>query len=243
MIKILVAGAKGKMGQRVIAFASESDDLKVAAEYDYLDDLSSKIPGCDIVIDFSTAAATPSIVSTCAKAKLGCVIGTTGHTAEQITSIREAARIIPILYSPNMSIGVNLMSKLVEDAARTLGIQFRIEIDETHHIHKLDRPSGTAKKLINSALAGRADLSAADVAQFEETRPPSEHPDLSVLSMRRGEVVGDHEARFVGTDEILTISHRAISRDIFARGALTAARWIVHKTPGLYTMDDVLGLK
>ena len=226
MIRIVIAGAKGRMGQRIAAMIREAGDLELAGTVDAGDNLADALAGADVVIDFTVAAAAARNATIAAEHGTPIVVGTTGLSAEDRKAVEAAARRIPVVFSPNMSVGVNVMVKLVADAARTLGKSFRVDIVETHHVHKLDRPSGTAKRLAEAA-AGASGRTAEEIA---------------VRSIREGEVVGDHDVAFAGPAETLTIRHHAASRDIFAEGALAAARWIAGKPAGLYTMDDVLGL-
>lgn len=246
MINIVVTGAKGRMGGRIAAMIRDADDLSLAGEVDAGDPLEKVVDRADVVVDFTVAAAAAEHVVIAAGYKKPIVIGTTGLSADQQRAVREAASIIPIVFAPNMSVGVNVMLRLVEIASRALGQAFRIGIEETHHVHKLDRPSGTAKKLMDVALKYTGFSPEKDVCHFEEeTRlgPGSADAPVSIRSFRRGEIVGDHTIAFSTPTEILAICHRALTRDIFAQGALTAARWIVGRSAGLYGMDDVLNLK
>lgn len=227
MIQIVVAGAKGRMGSRIAAMVREADDLELAGAVDAGDPFEEAIGKADAVIDFTVAAAAAEHAAIAARRGKPIVIGTTGLTAEQQGAVRKAAGRIPIVFAPNMSVGVNVMVKLVETAARALGKEFSIAIEETHHVHKLDKPSGTAKNLAEAACAA-ANLPAGSI---------------EIQSFREGEVVGDHTITFSTPMETLSIAHHAATRDIFARGALAAARWIVGKSAGLYGMGDVLGLK
>lgn len=177
----------------------------------------------DVIIDFTAPVATEQYTKQAVSNKKPLVIGTTGLTSQQEKIIFEASRVIPILYSPNMSVGVNLLFKLIELGSKTFGQEYAIEISETHHIHKKDKPSGTAKKM------------AEIVEKTRGIKPPIE-------SNREGEVVGEHTIIFGSEHEHLAILHEALDRKVFAQGALLAAKWILGKSPGLYTMADVLGL-
>jgi 4-hydroxy-tetrahydrodipicolinate reductase len=224
MIKIVVTGAKGRMGQKIVALAREAADLEVVGEVDQGDSLDAVIEASDAVIDFSAADAAGKNSLIAAEHGKPIVIGTTGLGAEQESLIRAASERTAVVYAPNMSVGVNVMWKIAETASRALGGGYAVDIEETHHIHKLDKPSGTAKKLIEVVSA--------------------EHPEgVPCNSIRRGEVVGDHTIRFSTPYETIEITHNAKARDVFAQGALTAARWAVGKPAGLYGMDDVLNLK
>ncbi|MBT3181892.1 MAG: 4-hydroxy-tetrahydrodipicolinate reductase [Deltaproteobacteria bacterium] len=220
MIKIIVTGAKGRMGSHIISLISESSDLELAAGIDIGDSLADVIDGADVIIDFSTPDASVLYAELSATHKKAIVIGTTGLDDVQETQIKKAASSTAVLHAPNMSIGVNVMFKLIKEAAAALDDSYTIRIEETHHIHKKDKPSGTAKRMCDMV--------------------PNSNRITEVNSHREGEVVGDHEITFSGHDEILRISHHAESRKIFARGAITAARWIAGKPAGFYNMNDVL---
>ncbi|MBN1282913.1 MAG: 4-hydroxy-tetrahydrodipicolinate reductase [Proteobacteria bacterium] len=225
MIRIVVTGAKGRMGRKVAELVRAASDLSLAAEIDAGDSLAAAARACDVIVDFTTAAASAENAAIAASAARPIVIGTTGLGDAERAAIKGASSRVPVVCAPNMSIGVNVMFALVATAARALGGSYSVDIEETHHVHKLDSPSGTAKRI-------------AEIAARE--RGPEE---IEVRSVRRGEVVGDHEIRFVSPDERLSIAHSAGDRSIFARGAVAAARWIVGKPPGLYDMGDVLGLR
>ncbi|HPQ80137.1 MAG TPA: 4-hydroxy-tetrahydrodipicolinate reductase [bacterium] len=245
MTKILVAGSKGRMGSRISAMVRESKDLSLAAEIDAGDNLERSIEGCDVAIDFTVAQAAAKNAEIAALYRKPIVIGTTGLSDEQKLAVKKASLEIPVVFAPNMSVGVNVMLKLIEIASRALKSRCKIDIVEAHHVHKLDRPSGTAKKMLD-IVTGETGLSLEEDVFFyeEETGEPDEGGDteISVRSIRRGEVVGDHAIHFTSPGETLTITHHAATRDIFAEGALEAARWIVGKEPGLYGMGDVLEL-
>jgi 4-hydroxy-tetrahydrodipicolinate reductase len=224
MIKIVVTGAKGKMGQRIIALAKEAGDFEIAGEVDAGDSLEEVLEGADAVIDFSVATAAGKNAEIAAEHGVPIVIGTTGLTPDQEALVKKAAEKTAVIFAPNMSVGVNVMCKIVETASRALGRDYAVDMEETHHVHKVDKPSGTAKRLIEMVKR--------------------EHPEgVPCRSIREGEVVGDHTVRFSTDFETITISHSAATRDVFAQGALTAARWVAGKPAGLYGMDDVLNLK
>ena len=241
MIRIVVTGSKGRMGQRVSELVSMEDDLVLVAGVDIGDRLEDVIGDCDVVIDFTGPDAAAQHANTAASHSRPIVIGTTGLDHLQRGAVIDAARTVPVVFAPNMSIGVNLMLGLIDTAARTLGQGFRLEISETHHVHKKDRPSGTALRILDVAAKARGEDPSKDAIICREDEGAD--ANIVVRSMRRGEVVGDHEITFVSPDECLAIGHHAANRDIFARGAMAAARWIVGRPAGLYGMDDVLGLK
>lgn len=246
MTKIIVSGSKGRMGQRIAELVRKADDLSLVADVDRGDSLEEVISRCDVVIDFSVPLTAALNAKTAAKHKKPIVIGTTGLNESEKGAVLESARLVPIVFAPNMSMGVNVMLKAVEIAAKALGRQFKVDIAETHHVHKLDKPSGTAKKILDIVIRESGRRLEEDVFVHEDdTGAERENTDMdvSIRSVRRGEVIGDHVVHFSSPGEILTIEHHAITRDIFAEGALAAARWIVGKPASLYGMDNVLDLK
>lgn len=246
MMNIIVSGSRGRMGQRVVELVRGAKDLSLVADIDREDSLEGWISRCDVVIDFSVPSAASGNAKIAAKHKKPIVIGTTGLNEIEKGAVWESARFIPIVFAPNMSVGVNVMLKAVELAAKALGRQFKVDIVETHHIHKLDKPSGTAKKILDTVIKESGRRLEEDVFVHEDatnTEKENADMDVSIRSVRRGEVIGDHIVHFSSPGEILTIEHHAITRDIFAEGAIVAARWIKGKPAGLYGMDDVLGLK
>jgi len=228
MLKIGVIGAKGKMGQRICALVEKSTDLQLSARVDREHTLAQlehkNLP--HVLIDFSTIEATLKHIPDAAARGIPLVIGTTGLNEIQLAVLRKAAQSTAMVFAPNMSVGVNVLFKLLASAAKSLGPEFRVSMEETHHVHKKDAPSGTAKKALETILQN---------SNWQEK-------DIPIAAHRTGEVVGDHSITFSSALETLTLSHHAVSRDLFASGALTAARWVVGKKPGLYSMQDVLGL-
>ena len=241
-VRVLLVGAKGRMGQ-AIAAAAEAAGAVIAAGLDQGDDLGKEIGGCDVVVDFSHPSATESVSHACLAAGKPLVIGTTGHSSEERRRIDELAKSLPVVLSPNFSVGVNALFWLTREAARMLGEDFDLEIVETHHRLKKDAPSGTAKKLAEILCEVRKLDYARDARHGREgligERPAKE---IGVHSIRAGDVVGDHTVTLASAGERLELTHKASSRETFAAGALRAARWIVGKPPGLYSMEDVLGL-
>jgi 4-hydroxy-tetrahydrodipicolinate reductase len=241
MVKIAVAGAQGRMGQSISQLVEEDPETELVAKLirpknDYLieDNLASLSLQCEILIDFTNPAATLEHLTFCCQRKVGMVIGVTGFTAEQKDLILTAAKQIPIVFSPNMSIGVNLSFKLLAMAAqvlnqRTLNDSVGVAIQEVHHKYKKDAPSGTALKM--------GEIIADTWGQ------PLEEAAISFSAARLGEVMGDHSVLFALDGEQIEIKHKTESRIIFARGAVLAAKWLSHQSPGLYDMQDVLGLK
>ena len=241
-VRVLLVGAKGRMGQ-AIAAAAEGAGAIIVAALDQGDDLAKEIGGCDVVIDFSHPSATDAVGRACLGASKPAVIGTTGHSNEDRALLEAISKSVPIVLSPNFSVGVNALFWLTREAARMLGEDFDLEIVETHHRLKKDAPSGTAKKLAEILCEVRKLDYATDARHGREgligERPAKE---IGVHSIRSGDVVGDHTVMFAAAGERLELTHKASSRETFAAGALRAARWIMGKPPGLYSMQDVLGL-
>ena len=242
MTKILMNGAKGRMGQAIIASCGACDCV-VAAACDAGDNPADYIDNADVAIDFSFREATAALARLCAEHGKPLVIGTTGHTPEQRAEILECAKKIPIVWAGNYSLGVNLLNYLTKIAATILGESYDVEIVEMHHRNKKDAPSGTAEKLKQivcqarnvgeeSVIYGRKGLVGA--------RPVGE---IGVHALRGGSVVGDHTVIFAADGERLELVHKAADRKVFALGALRAAKWVCGKPAGLYGMEDVLNLK
>lgn len=241
MIKLTITGARGKMGQTLLQCARETADLQVTGLIDLGDDLRSVIENTDVVIDFSFKDATRQIAELAARHKKPLVIGTTGHDASEQTAISAEQKHIPIVWASNFSTGVNVLFWLTRNAAKILGPGFDPEIVEMHHRHKKDAPSGTAASLARILIEARQEpLEVRHGRQgITGERPAAE---IGMHSLRGGDVVGDHTVLFAAPGERLELTHRAYSRETFARGALRAARWVVNQPPGLYDMEDVLGL-
>ncbi len=238
-IRLAVSGVQGRMGRRIAALASADEDFDLAVLLEHPrripeDGRWNDIPvvsdvgavrGCDCLIEFTTPEATMDHLEACLREGVAMVIGTTGFEPAQAARIGEAARTIPVVWSSNMSIGVNLLFKLTEVLARSAPDAYKVRVSETHHVHKKDAPSGTAKTLAHI---------------IEEHGRTGEVP---IASIREGEVIGDHTVHFESADDEIVLRHHARNRDIFARGSLTAAKFLKDKGPGLYTMQDVLGLR
>jgi 4-hydroxy-tetrahydrodipicolinate reductase len=241
-VRVLLLGAKGRMGQ-AIAAAARKAEVEITAGLDLGDDIAKQIGDCDVVIDFSHPSASTELGRACGEAKKPAVIGTTGHSKEERAALEKLALSVPVVLSPNFSVGVNALFWLTRKAAQMLGEDFDLEITEMHHRLKKDAPSGTAKRLAEILCEVRELDYRNDVRHGREgligERPAKE---IGVHSIRGGDVVGDHTVTFAGAGERLELSHKAASRETFALGALRAARWIVGKPPGLYSMEDVLGL-
>jgi len=241
-MKLLLNGAKGRMGQAIIQAAHDAGDTLTAA-LDLGDDATPHLSTAEAVIDFSFHDATAPLVKLAGGSGLPVVIGTTGHTEDERKAIRACADQAAIVWAGNYSVGVNLLIHLVEQAAATLGADYHPEIIEMHHRHKKDAPSGTAEALLDAVLKARG-LDQSNVTHGREGIT-GERPDaqVGVHALRGGDIVGDHTVLFAGPGERLELTHKAADRAIFAQGALRAARWALDQPPGLYDMRDVLGLK
>jgi 4-hydroxy-tetrahydrodipicolinate reductase len=242
-VRVLLLGAKGRMGQAIGAAASKAD-VEISAGLDLGDEIAEQIDGCDVVIDFSHPNASRELGRACRDAKKPAIIGTTGHSKEERAALEELAKAVPVVLSPNFSVGVNALFWLTRKAAQMLGDDFDLEITEMHHRLKKDAPSGTAKKLAEILCEARGLDYGKNVRHGREGLVGERRSDeIGVHSIRGGDVVGDHTVSFAGAGERLELTHKASSRETFALGALRAARWIVGKPAGLYSMEDVLGLR
>lgn len=267
MIKVIVAGAAGRMGNRLVALIKDSTDLTLAgavegkghhtigddagetagcgkAGVSITDDLSALLDRGEVVIDFSAPEATLNHLRAVAQHRRAMVIGTTGFSDAELEELKLLARQVPCVFSPNMSVGVNLICKVIGEMARTLGDEYDIEVIEAHHRLKKDAPSGTALKIAEVlAKAVNRDLGQVGVYARKGLIGERKKQEIGIQTIRAGDIVGDHTIIFGGMGERIEVTHRASSRDTFARGALRAARWVVRQPPGLYDMLDVLNLK
>ena len=244
MTKLIITGSKGRMGQMLIACAAQHPDLQIVGQIDQGDDLRLVIGQGDVVIDFSSHSATPAIAALCAARKKALVVGTTGHSDEGKSQIANCQSQIPIVLSSNFSTGVNTLFWLTRKAAEILGPGFDLEVVEMHHRLKRDAPSGTAKTLAEILAAVRKQQ-LDKVVRHGRVGIVGERTaeEIGVHSVRGGDVVGDHTVIFAGVGERVELTHKASSRETFANGALRAAQWVVKQKPGLYDMQDVLGLR
>lgn len=243
-LRLCIFGAKGRMGQALLRCASEDPSLSVVAEVDAGDDLGAALARCDAVIDFSAAHVTPDVAEACAAAGKALVIGTTGHDAGQRQRIAGAAQRIPVVFSPNYSVGVNTLFWLTRKAAEILGPGFDLEVVEMHHRLKKDSPSGTARRLAEIlAEARQLDYDQATRHGREGLVGERTDTEIGMHAVRGGDVVGDHTVIYAAPGERLELTHKASSRDTFALGALRAAKWASGRAPALYDMQDVLGLE
>jgi len=267
MIKVIVAGAGGRMGGRLISLIRESKSLQLAVALEKKghpavgrdagevaggsrlgitigDDLSAMADRGDVLIEFTAPEATLANLRIMAMRNKAAVVGTTGLSAEQVSELKTTTKKMACVFAPNMSVGVNLMLKVVADMARRLGDDYDIEVLEAHHRLKKDAPSGTALKIaeVLAAATGK-DLQQAAVYGRKGVIGERKRGEIGMQVIRAGDIIGDHTVLFGGLGERLEVTHRASSRDTFATGALRAAEWAVTQPPGLYDMQDVLGLR
>jgi 4-hydroxy-tetrahydrodipicolinate reductase len=249
MLKILLSGCNGRMGRVISEIASGSEDITVVAGIDisreehysypvYLSPFDYEGP-VDVLVDFSNPAALRQLLDYCLEKKMPAVLATTGYTKEQIDLIEQASSRIPVFRSPNMSVGVCLITELARQAAALLSPDFDIEITERHHNRKIDAPSGTAA-YIADAVAEVLPYQAEYVYGRHSANKRRDVHEIGIHSLRGGTIVGDHEVLFAGNDELIEIRHTAQSRSIFANGAVRAAKFIVEQDPGLYSMRDLV---
>jgi 4-hydroxy-tetrahydrodipicolinate reductase len=266
MRNVAMCGASGRMGRAIVPLLEAAPDLRLsgalAAPGDpglgrdagllagtgelgviLTDDAARALEGAEVAIDFSLPAASLVHARLCRAGARAIVIGTTGHSPAEVEELRDISGAIPVLMAPNMSLGVNLMFRLAEIAARALGEEYDAEVWEAHHRHKVDAPSGTALGLGRAVARGRR-VELEDVAVFERhgAAGPRKAGSIGFSVVRGGDIVGDHRLVFAGPGEQLEIAHHAQDRGGFARGAVAAARWVLGRPPGLYGMADVLGL-
>jgi 4-hydroxy-tetrahydrodipicolinate reductase len=260
-VKLAIVGAGGRMGMAILRLARAAGDIQLVGAYDgpasphvgrdagevaqlgtvgvaISPDIGSALLGADVCIDFSTPQGTLEVARAAAREKVAWVCGTTGLEADGLRAIDQAAEKTPVLWAANMSAGIQVLAELVRDAVAKLGIGFDVEIVETHHRKKADAPSGTAKRLAEAVLEGRGGLR--EVRGREGLPGPRKPDELAVLALRGGDVIGDHTIHLLGEGERIELTHRATSRDLFAHGAIRAARFLTRKPAGRYTMSDVL---
>lgn len=267
MVKIAVTGAAGRMGGRIISIIAGAEGVELAGALEHeghaaigrdagelagigtigvkvSSDAESVVSGVDVIIDFTFPKVTIPLLRVVAGLGKAAVIGSTGFTEAERAELEQIGAGIPLVFAPNMSMGVNVLFKLVSEAARALGDDFDIEMVETHHRMKKDAPSGTAMKLAELA-ADAVGRKIGDVGVYERHGMigARSKDEIGVQTLRGGDVVGDHTVYFYGMGERVELTHRATSRDTFASGSVKAALWLEGKGPGLYDMQDVLGLK
>jgi 4-hydroxy-tetrahydrodipicolinate reductase len=259
--RVVVSGAGGRMGGRIISLLLEERGVKlcgaieepshpsIGKRVDTIiirpdDELRELLKGADVLIEFTNPEATISHLESCKDMGRGMVIGTTGLGDEDFSKIREASKFIPVVVSPNMSLGVNLLFDIAARISKALGKGYDIEIIETHHHHKKDAPSGTAIRL-GEAIASSLGLNLNEVAVYGRKGMVGERKggEIGFSVIRAGDIVGEHTVLFATEGERIEITHRAHSRDTFAHGAIRAARFVAKASPGIYGMEDVLGLR
>lgn len=250
MTKIIMHGCNGKMGQTISGLIASDEEIEIVAGVDAYDEGRNSYPVfhtiaecnvlADAVIDFSAAPAVDGLIEYCVEKKVPCVLCTTGLSEAQLAKVKEASDKVAILKSANMSLGINMLLKLLKDAADILApAGFDIEIVEKHHNQKVDAPSGTALALadsINEELDNEYNY-VYDRSQVREKRAQKE---IGISAVRGGTIVGDHDVIFAGADEVITFSHRAYSKAVFGKGAIQAAKFLAGKPAGLYDMSDVI---
>lgn len=267
MIKIAVCGAAGRMGQRIINSIIEAEGVELSGALErpghpqagqdvglvagcgalgvnISDDLNAVVAGCDVLIDFTSPKVSLKNLEVCGLQKKSIVIGSTGFTPEERVFAAELAKDIPVVLAPNMSVGVNVCFKVLKDVAKTLGDDFDVEIVELHHNKKKDAPSGTAVRMgeVVAEALGR-DYNKVARCSREGIIGERTQEEIGMQTVRGGDIIGEHTVYFIGQGERIEISHRAMTRDMFSRGSVRAAKWVVGKEPGLYDMQDVLGLR
>ena len=243
MTRIAINGSKGKMGQALKEAVNANSKVEYGAGFDKGDSLKDFLDDFDVLIDFSRPEASLNALSNCKESAKAMVIGTTGFSDSELNLINQASKEIPIVFAPNMSVGVNLTLKILETSAKVIGPDSSIEIIEAHHRYKVDSPSGTALKMgevVANAL-GR-DLSKCAIYGREGIEEPRDQNTIGFSSIRGGDVVGEHTVAFFMDGERVEITHKASSRMIYANGAVRAAHWLTDKPSGLYSMQDVLEL-
>lgn len=251
MVRMIMHGCNGAMGQVITGLVSKMEDITIVAGIDMTDNKQNEYPvftsledcdvAADVIVDFASVKAVDHLLDYCAAHQMPVVVCTTGLSEEQAARVLEAARSTAVLRSANMSLGVNLLLKLVAEAAKTLAVAgFDMEIVEKHHNQKIDAPSGTALALadsLNEAMNGEYHY------QYDRStkREKRDKKEIGIQAVRGGSIVGEHDVIFAGQDEVVTFSHTAYSKAIFAKGAVEAARFLAGKPAGLYNMSDVIG--
>lgn len=252
MVKVIMHGCNGKMGQVITRMAASDPELKIVAgvdaraqalnDYPVFGDISDCDAEADVVIDFSNAAAVDHLLDWCQEKQMPVVLCTTGLSEEQLKKVEDAAKRTAVLKSANMSLGVNLLMKLLQDAAKVLAPEgFDMEIVERHHNQKVDAPSGTAIALAD-ALNGALEEDYEYVYDRSGQRKKRDSHEIGISAVRGGTIVGEHEVIFAGEDEVIEFKHTAYSKALFAKGAVAAAKFLAGKGSGRYDMSDVIQL-
>ena len=248
MTKVIITGCSGKMGASLINVAASREDIEIVGGIDIVEPVNAKFEyaktfselkcDADVIVDFSNPAVLDSMLEYAVEKNIPVVICTTGYSEEQKKKIFAASEKIAVFYSGNMSLGINLIIELAKKAAAVFGDSFDVEIVEQHHNQKLDAPSGTALMIADAISEVKTD--AEYVYDRHSYRKKSDKKEIGIHSVRGGNIVGEHEVIFAGQDEVLTISHSARSKAVFAVGALNAAVYLKNKTAGMYNMTDLL---
>ncbi len=252
MTTIILCGCGGRMGKAITELAASASGeydiiagvdinasaLPTAYSFPIYERISDFPDRADVIVDFSHHSSLPSLLEYAKATKTPLVVATTGHTEQELNMMRDYSSQVAVFFSGNFSIGINLLLSLAKQASRTLGIDFDVEITEKHHNKKLDAPSGTALMIANAIAEEREESEY--VYERHSKRAPRESKEIGIHSVRGGTIVGEHEIMFAGTNEVITISHSAASREIFATGALRAAAYIAHKDVGMYDMSDLI---
>lgn len=250
MLKIIISGCNGHMGRVVESLCNADPHIEVVAGFDVMGSSDHAFPvytspsqfagEADAIIDFSSPAALDGLLTFCKATGIPLVLATTGHSPEQIAQVGAAALEVPIFRSANMSLGINVLLELVKKAASVLGDSYDIEIVERHHRRKVDSPSGTAL-MIADAAASSCGHETQYIFERHSVRQPRDKKEIGISAVRGGTIVGEHEIIFAGHDEIMEIKHTALSREIFAQGAVEAAKFMATvKAPGLYNMSQLV---
>jgi 4-hydroxy-tetrahydrodipicolinate reductase len=261
-MKLAIFGASGRMGQAIARLAHEAGDIQIVGAIasptdlhlgrdlgevagigtigvEVSSDLAAGLAGAEVVIDFSFAQAVIPLFVACERRGVALVSGTTGLDEQAQAKLQDLSKKVPVVWAPNMSRGVQVLAEIVAQAVRRLGLDFDVEIVETHHRRKVDSPSGTAVRLADAARGVRENL--VEVRGRDGLVGPRKPEEMAILALRGGDVIGDHTVHLIGDSERLELTHRATNRDLFARGALSAARFAVKQKPGRYSIADVLG--
>ncbi|MCL2426667.1 MAG: 4-hydroxy-tetrahydrodipicolinate reductase [Oscillospiraceae bacterium] len=254
MLNILLSGCNGYMGRVVTEIVASDPTVAIVAGLDINPEKHSDYPvfatpdeilsdnliyGADVIVDFSATSAIDGLIGLSVSQKVPIILCVTGYTAQQLDQIEEASKHVAVFQSGNMSIGINLLADLVKRACAVLGEEFDVEIVERHHRRKVDAPSGTALMLADAATSA-LQYEPEYVYERESKCDPRQNHEIGISAVRGGTIVGVHNVIFAGQDEIIELTHTATSRDVFATGAIKAAKYMVNKQPGMYNMSDVL---
>lgn len=251
MVRVIMHGCNGKMGQTISGLIAADEEVEIVAGVDAYDEGKNPYPvfheigACDVaadaIIDFSAAPAVDALLEYCVQKQIPCVLCTTGLTEEQLAKVQEASKKVAILKSANMSLGINMLLKLLKEATGILApAGFDIEIVEKHHNLKVDAPSGTALALADS-VNEELNNTYKYVYDRSQVREKRTRQEIGISAVRGGTIVGDHDVIFAGADEVVTFSHRAYSKAVFGKGAVQAAKFLAGKPAGMYDMSDVIG--